>query len=74
LEAGGQPLGGRCSVLNNVILYTLTYSQMEWNDCVLETDTVYYLNLQHVDPTHPASSVRRQASATAYSGEEDEQE
>ena len=74
LEAGGEPLEGRCFVGNNVILYTLTYSQMEWNDCVLETDTVYYLNLQHVDPTHPASSVRRQASATAYSGEEDEQE
>lgn len=69
LEAGGEPLEGRCFVGNNVILYTLTYSQTEWNDCVLETDTVYYLNLQHVDPEHPASSVRREVKATAYANE-----
>ena len=63
---GGSALSSACSQTKGVIVYGLTYSQVEWNDCVLETNQLYYLNMQHSDPAQPRSSVLREFQGTAY--------
>lgn len=66
---GGKPLSDACSLSRGSIVYVLSYSQTEWNNCVLEPSQRYYLNLEHVSPAAPRSLVYREVHATAYADE-----